>query len=126
MTWEAAPKFEASWAALVHRAEQLAAQNEATHELLIFYAKLLRVQQRIYESLRGRKGWLPSGVLAEDLPSVRVLLPELLQAVAACGPALLVAEAQMLLRTSEAESDRLILAQWRAPSDCQFFAKALR
>src|SRR5216110_1411564 len=102
MAWEATPKFAASWAALVHRAEQLAAQSEATKELLIFYAKLLRAQQRIYEFLRQRKGWLPSGTLVADLPVVRGLLPELLRVVAASGPPTLIAAAQKLLRADEA------------------------
>ena len=52
-----------TWDALIQRAEYLAAKSEATEELLTFYAKLLGAQKGIYESLRSRKGWLPTGVL---------------------------------------------------------------
>ncbi|HYX41932.1 MAG TPA: formate dehydrogenase accessory protein FdhE, partial [Pyrinomonadaceae bacterium] len=106
------------------RAEQLAAKHDATSELLTFYTALLRAQQKIYESLRSREGWLPTGTLAADLPFVRGLLPELLRAVEASGPVALIEEAQMLLRADDGELDRLLLEQWRAPSDVQFFAKS--
>src|SRR2546421_1743676 len=123
MTWVSSSKLN-SWAALIRRAEQLAAKNDATSELLTFYTALLRAQKKIYESLRSREGWLPTGTLAADLPFVRGLLPELLRAVEASGPAALIEEAQMLLRADDGELDRLLLGQWREPSDVQFFAKA--
>src|SRR5437868_6269151 len=63
-------------------------------------------------------------MLEEDLPVVRVVLPGLLRTVEASGPAALVEEAQMLRRAGVEEIDRLLLEQWRAPSDVQFFAKA--
>ncbi|MFL6210785.1 MAG: formate dehydrogenase accessory protein FdhE [Pyrinomonadaceae bacterium] len=113
-----------TWDALIERAEYLAAQSEATEELLRFYAKLLRVQSEIYESLRSRKGWLPTGVLAADLAVVRTLLPDLLRVVEAHGPAALGVEAQALLRAGVDEIDALLLMQWRAPTDAQFFPKA--
>lgn len=109
---------------MIRRAERLAAENSATHELLTFYTELLRAQQDIYEFLRSREGWLPSGILEEDLPTVRVCLPGLLRTVEARGPAALIEEAQTLRRTSEKEIDRLLLEHWRAPSDASFFAKA--
>src|SRR2546423_3455012 len=124
MSWESSSKLKNSWDSLIRRAEHLAAKNDATNELLNFYAGLLRVQKEIYEFLRTRKGWLPSGMLEEDLPFVRVVLPGLLRAVEASGPAALVEEARMLLRADVEEIDRLLLEQWRAPSDVQFFAKA--
>jgi FdhE protein len=113
-----------TWDRLLERAEYLAAQSEATQELLTFYAQLLRAQREIYESLRRRKDWLPTGLLAADLPSVRTMLPRLLRVVEAHGPAALSAEARALLRADMDEIDGLLLAQWRAPSDVQFFAKA--
>ncbi|MDQ3743948.1 MAG: formate dehydrogenase accessory protein FdhE [Acidobacteriota bacterium] len=112
------------WDSLIGRAERLAAKTDAANELLTFYAGLLRAQKEIYESLRTRKGWLPSGVLEEDLPVVRAALPGLLRAVEVSGPAALVEEARTLLHASDEEIDRLLLEQWRAPSDLQFFAKA--
>lgn len=113
-----------TWDALTRRAEHLAAKSEATRELMSFYAELLRAQREIYEALRGRRGWLPTGVLEEDLSSVRSLVPELLRVVETHGPAALVEEARALLRAGVDEIDELLLAQWRAPNDAQFFAKA--
>ena len=55
---------------------------------------------------------------------VRVMLPSLLRTVEASGPAALVGEARALRRAGDEEVDRLLLEQWRAPSDVQFFAKA--
>jgi formate dehydrogenase accessory protein FdhE len=124
MTWESSSKLKNSWDGLIRRAEHLAAKGDATGGLLTFYAELLRAQKKAYEFLRGRKGWLPSGILEDDLRVVRVLMPELLRAVEASGPAALVEEAQTLLRAGDEELDRLLLEQWRAPSDVQFFAKA--
>lgn len=114
-----------SWDTRIQRAEQLAARNEAARELLSFYGKLLCAQKEGYEYLRGRKGWLPSGTLEEDLPVVRATMPGLLSAVAASGPPALVEEAQALSRAGEGEIDKALLEQWRAPSDTRFFEKAL-
>lgn len=116
--------MKATWDALTRRAEHLAAKSEATRELLNFYAELLRAQKQIYESLRGRKGWLPTGVLEEDLPEVRTLVPELLRVAEAHGPVVLVEEARALSRAGVDEIDEMLLAQWRSPDDAQFFAKA--
>lgn len=113
-----------SWDAWIRRADQLAAKGDAAKELLTFYGKLLRAQKEIYEYLRSRKGWLPSGVLEEDLRVVRAIMPTLLRSVKSHGPEALVEEAQALLRTSDAEIDEMLLQQWRDPSDLQFFAKA--
>jgi len=124
MAWESSSKLKNSWDSLIRRAEHLATKNDATSELLTFYTELLRAQKGIYESLRSREGWLPSGVLEEDLPVVRVMLPALLRTVEASGPAALIEEARMLRRASVEEIDRLLLEQWRAPADVRFFAKA--
>lgn len=125
MAWETLKTGGDSWDAAVRRAEHLAAQADATKELLTFYAELLRAQKEIYEHLRGREGWLPSGSLEKDLSVVRATLPSLLRAVESSGPALLAEEARALSRAGDGEVDRVVLEQWRAPSDSQFFAKAL-
>ena len=117
--------MEESWDTRIQRAEQLAARGEAVRELLTFYGRLLRAQKEGYEYLRGRKGWLPSGALEEDLPVVRVMMPGLLHAVAESGPPALVEESLALSRAGEGEIDEELLEQWRAPSDTRFFAKAL-
>jgi FdhE protein len=113
-----------TWDVLIQRAEHMAAKSEATEELLTFYAKLLGAQKEIYESLRSLKGWLPTGVLEDDLAAVDALVPNLLRVVEAHGPATLVEEARTLLRAGVGEIDEMLLAQWRAPSDVRFFAKA--
>jgi FdhE protein len=114
-----------SWDARIERAERLAAAGGAASELLAFYGKLLRAQKEVYEYLRGRKGWLPSGALEEDLPFVRAAMPGLLHAVEASGPPALAEEARALSRAGEGEIDEALVGQWRAPSDTRFFAKAL-
>lgn len=114
-----------SWDTRIQRAEQLATKSGATEELLTFYSKLLKAQKAAYENLRGRKGWLPTGILEEDLVVVRTLMPALLRAVETSGPAALVEEARALFHVSEDEINEMLLAQWRAPSDVRFFAKAL-
>jgi len=124
MVWETSSKRRESWDARIQRADQLAEKYDAAKELLIFYAELLRAQKEIYEFLRGREGWLPTGLLEEDLRVVRVEVPELLRSVEASGTAKLVEEAKTLLQASDDELDRLLIKQWRAPSDMRFFAKA--
>jgi FdhE protein len=124
MSWEASAKTKDPWDALVGRAERLAARSEATKELLGFYAELLRAQQGVYEFLRSRRGWLPTGILEADLPVVRETLPHLLSAVESSGAVELAEEARALSRAGDEEIDSLILEQWRAPSDFQFFGKA--
>ena len=114
-----------SWDTRIQRAEHLATRSEAARELLTFYATLLRAQKESYEHLRGRKGWLPSGALEEDLPAVRAAAPGLLRAVEASGPPALVEEARSLARAGEGVMDEALLEQWRAPSDTRFFEKAL-
>jgi formate dehydrogenase accessory protein FdhE len=92
--------------------------------LLAFYGKLLRIQREVYEELRRRQGWLPSGRLEQDLPVLRAMVPKLLDVIEECGPAALSGEAQHLRRASEGELDLLLLTYWHEPSDLQFFAKA--
>ena len=114
-----------SWDTRIRRAEQLAANSGAAEELLTFYGKLLKAQQAVYENLRSRRDWLPSGVLEEDSAAVRETIPALLRAVEESGPPALVEEARALSRASESEIDGMLLEQWRAPSDVRFFEKAL-
>jgi formate dehydrogenase accessory protein FdhE len=113
-----------SWDTRIQRAERLAAENDATKELLVFYVKLLRAQKEIYEYLRSRRDWLPSGYLEEDLPVVRAMVPDLLHTVESSGAGVLVEEARILLQASETEIDLMLFEQWSRPSDLQFFAKA--
>jgi formate dehydrogenase maturation protein FdhE len=113
-----------SWEANINRADELAAKNEATRELLVFYGRLLRAQKGIYDKLRSRKDYLPSGRLQEDLPGIRPLMLDLLKTVELIGTPVLVGEARALLQTSEAQLNQLLLEQWHKPSINHFFAKA--
>jgi FdhE protein len=112
------------WESRISRAEQLAAQFPAAQELLAFYGSLLSAQREIYECLRRRKDWLPSGALEVDLPALRVTLPRLLSTVKARGPETLATEAQRLSQAGARETDQLLLDYWRAPGAERFFTKA--
>ena len=114
-----------SWDTLINRAKELASERTESAELLKFYAKLLGAQKEIYDQLRSREDWLPSGDLAEDLSVIQSTLPTLLEAVQTSGPALLAEEAQRLGPASETEIAQMLLEYWRAPTDLHFFAKAL-
>ena len=112
------------WNSCIRRAEELAARDTASKELLFFYSTLLRAQSEIYEFLRSREGWLPSGSLSDDLRVLQPCFPILLRTVELHGPAALSLEAQRLsTATDEAVTD-LLLSYWQSPSAEQFFAKA--
>jgi FdhE protein len=113
-----------SWDTFIDRAKELASAGSGSAELLTFYSRLLGAQKRIYEHLRSRKGWLPAGLLAQDLDILRLTLSAFLEAVETAGPAPLASEARGLIQASESEINELLLGYWRAPSDVQFFAKA--
>jgi formate dehydrogenase accessory protein FdhE len=113
-----------SWEAKINRADELAAKNDATRELLLFYGALLRAQKGIYDRLRSRRDYLPSGMLQEDVPEIRPLISDLLKTVESIGTSLLVEEARALLQASDAQLKQLLLEQWQEPSVNHFFAKA--
>ena len=93
--------------------------------MLTFYAQLLRAQREIYESLRSRKDWLPSGDLVSDLPMFQSLTNGLLETVVHHGPASLSEEARTLLAAAPDVIAGELLAYWHNPSDTQFFAKSI-
>ncbi|PYS24928.1 MAG: hypothetical protein DMF72_04000 [Acidobacteria bacterium] len=113
------------WNQQIERADRLAGQSSGAKELLVFYAQLLRAQQEIYESLRSRRAWLPSGDLQTDLPVIKESSFSLLQNVVSHGPALLAAEAKNLLVNGAQVTNEILIDYWRNPSDTQFFAKAI-
>lgn len=112
------------WEARVKRAGQLATEYPAVAALLTFYSKVLAAQQEIYDRLRHHKGWLPSGILEQDLPVLRTMTSGLLAVVEANGSENLSIEARTLLEAQEAQIDEMLLGYWRSPGDRQFFAKA--
>ncbi|MGH9880185.1 MAG: formate dehydrogenase accessory protein FdhE [Pyrinomonadaceae bacterium] len=113
-----------SWDARIERAEELARKVDATRELLTFYAKLLQAQKEVYESLRSRRGWLPSGCLPDDLSVLREYLLAVLRTVESCGPTALAEQASSLMSGSNESVDEMLLTYWETRSDKQFFAKA--
>ena len=114
-----------SWDRRIARAGQLATADEAARPLLTFYGKLLTVQRDLSGLLRSRHGWKPSGSLDRDRTVLRAGVPAFLKAIAQAGPQLLALEAAQLLQGPEAAIDELLVACWLAPSDRQFFAKAV-
>ena len=116
--------MKGTWDSRIKRAEQLAVERTASNELLKFYSALLRAQKEIYEYLRTRKNWLPTGEFERDLQTLQPMLPNLLRAVEVIGPDLIAAKATSLLQASENELREMLIEYWGAPSDTQFFAKA--
>jgi len=112
------------WQKQIDRADQLAFQPGGSSELLAFYAQLLRAQSEIYEFLRSRKDWLPSGDLARDLPVIREALPGLLKTVETYGPETLAADAHAVSQTSDEVVNDMLINHWSNPCDIQFFPKA--
>jgi formate dehydrogenase accessory protein FdhE len=107
------------WQKQIERAGVLASQADVTNELLVFYARLLRAQLEIYESLAAHR---LSGELSRDLPAFRSEFQLIVKAVEETGPAALVAQARSL--KSAQGVDDLLLTYWHEPSDTEFFAKA--
>lgn len=114
-----------TWRRRVQRAEELSAVDSASNSLIAFYAALLRVQEDLYEHLSTLSNWQPTGTLDCDLPAFRARLPPILRAVANAAPETLALEARELLGAEAGRLDQMLLSFWQAPSDRQFFAKAI-
>jgi formate dehydrogenase accessory protein FdhE len=112
------------WDKQIRRADNLIPKANGSKELLTFYAQLLRAQRDIYEFLRRRKDWLPSGNLAVDLPILIDALPAFLRVVESHGPAALAAEAHDLSEAGAQVVAERLLTYWASPTDIQFFEKA--
>jgi len=113
------------WERAIRRADELARQRPEAGELLGFYSGLLGAQQLIYDYLRGKKGWLPTGELAADLPIFRDTMTTLLKAVERSGPPALVEQARNVVSSATAaDLDEMLVEYWRAPTDTDFFPKA--
>ena len=112
------------WEKQIERADLLAGQSSGSKDLLRFYGQLLRAQKEIYEFLRSRKDWLPTGDLEQDVPVVQSSMSTLLETVAQHGPEALAEEAKAIAAKPEVMVQDL-LSYWRSPSDTQFFAKSV-
>lgn len=108
------------WEQCVRRAEHLAGDGGPASPLLASYARVLAGQRDVYNSLKDRR---LCGALDRDLGLIVDAGSALVEDVAAHGPGPLAAEARALLAASTI-GDRL-LEYWRAPSDREFFPKAL-
>jgi len=111
-----------SWDRRVQRAEQLVADSGPAASLLAFYARLLRQQRTVYDSLDDRT---LSGAIEQDAALIAGGATAVLEEVAAHGPAPLVAEARALLACDASAIRALLVDHWRTRSDRQFFAKAI-
>lgn len=105
-----------SWDTSVKRAHQLAGEATATKDLLTFYVALLENQRRVYDSLRGLRDWLPSGLLEEDLSVLHPYFQSFLQSVSSVSPPALAQQASA--------NTELLLQYWQTRSDKLFFPKA--
>jgi formate dehydrogenase accessory protein FdhE len=121
-----------SWDRRINRTVQLASRDDdAAQPLVAFYGILLRLQKELYDFLRSRPGWRPTGALDRDLAVLRPQVPAFLRGVAAAGSArnvqnhTLAREASLLLEGPGSAIDELLLNYWRDPSDRQFFPKAI-
>lgn len=112
-----------TWPGRVQRAADLAAIETPSHALLLFYAALLRAQRDLYDQLCARSNWL--GTPARDVAPFRRQVAIVLDAVADAGPEPLAIEARQLLEGPDGDLQNLLLRFWEAPSDRQFFAKAI-
>ena len=112
------------WDKQIQRADQLIPKANGSKELLTFYAHLLRAQRDIYDFLRSRPDWLPSGNLEADLPVLTDSLPTFLRVIQSHGPATLAAEARELSAANAQAIAERLLAYWRDGSDIRFFEKA--
>ena len=120
--WSMMARVRDSWDRRILRAEQLAATGGPSAALLTFYGRLLRSQKDVYDTFHRRP---PSGSLERDLPLVMERGSALLHEVAHHGPDRLVGEARTLLEMTNSAISNQLLTYWSAPSDRQFFPKAI-
>jgi formate dehydrogenase accessory protein FdhE len=112
------------WDKQIERADNLAAGANGSKDLLIFYAYLLRAQKHIYESLRSRREWLPTGDIESDLSVIRHEFSSLLGTVRQHGPSTLAEQARAWSESDPNTVAEMLLSYWSSPSDTEFFGKA--
>jgi FdhE protein len=112
------------WTRGIRRADHLADSGGPAAPLLAFYAQLLRGQKSIYDALNRRRDRL-SGTLAADIEPLSDPARGLIEQVVATGPEPLAAEGRERLDGDWSATRTLLLTLWQAPSDREFFAKAI-
>jgi FdhE protein len=116
------PIVSDSWDRRIARAEELAARDEATRPLLVFYSKLLGLQRDVYDTFED----VPlTGSVEVDRDLLRGAATAMLRALPAIGPAVMADEVREILDGGAAAIDRMLADWWRAPSDDRFFPKAI-
>jgi formate dehydrogenase maturation protein FdhE len=111
-----------AWDRRIRRAEQLAADNQPASPLLTFYTTLLRQQKRVYDAFDRLQ---PTGSLDADVTMIAACGNELLEAIAASGPAQLGRQGRELLEGDPRVREQALLEYWQDRSDRRFFPKAL-
>ena len=114
-----------SWDRRIRRAEELATSDNPAGALLCFYARLLKSQKTLHESLNNLRHVERSGGLEADLNAIRRSARTFLHDMADQGPDPIALDAKHLLSGPEQALDDLVRAYWQMPSDRQFFAKAV-
>jgi FdhE protein len=114
-----------TWHHRLRRADDLCTADAVSKPLVAFYSALLSAQTDLHVHLSTQPCGRPGGALDADLHLLHPHLPAFLNAVAAAGPEPLAIEARRLSGAGEPEIDEMLLHFWRAPSDRQFFAKAI-
>lgn len=114
-----------TWRRRVQRAADLSAVDTPSRALVVFYAALLQAQGDLYDYLSTRSDRHLWGALDRDSAGFRPQLANVLREVASVGPEPLAVEARRLLEAGDREIDEMLLQFWRAPTDRQFFAKAI-
>jgi len=112
------------WDKQIYRADQLTSSANGSTALVAFYAHLLRAQKDVYEFLRSRQNWLPTGELERDLTIVCDALPAFVKVIASHAPDTLADDALKLLDVPRDQINDHLLNYWHAPVDTDFFGKA--
>jgi len=111
------------WDKQIQRADDLVKRSNEPNSLMAFYAQLLRGQKAVYDFLRNRQCWLPTGELEKDESVLGDGLRPLLETVQTHGSEPLASEAKRLSESPEILVE-LLREYWNIPSDLRFFGKA--
>jgi len=112
------------WDKQIQRADELIPKANGSTELLKFYAHLLRAQKDVYDFLRHRNDWLPSGDLETDLLVLIEALPGFLKVIQSNGPESLAVEADALSTEDPTVQSERFTRYWANGSEIQFLEKA--
>jgi len=112
------------WTSSIERARELARSGTPAAHLLEFYAGLLERQKSLYDALRSSDTRL-TGRLEDDVSILAPAAFALIRDVVPTAPEVLALEGRRLLESDAAHLRDGLLAYWKAPSDREFFPKAI-